>query len=94
MLDVCLLSTTLGGLWEWVGQLDHWPASCFPSLFALWHVQHQHGDVVILFISGQHPVNQVFQEPVGMTDDIWRRLAGDSEQFVQSRVQAPHAVLY
>jgi hypothetical protein len=56
-------------------------------------MQHEHGDIVILFISGQHPVNQVFQKAVGMPDHLRRCLAGDGEQLIQAGIETAGAVL-
>jgi hypothetical protein len=64
-----------------------------PSPVVLGHVQHEHGDIVILFVSSQHPVDQVLEKAAGVPDHLWRSLARYREQFVQARIQPAHAVL-
>src|SRR5579875_2274450 len=70
------------------------PTSSLLTPSALGHMEHEHSDIIILLISGQHPFNQVLKEPIGMPDHLRRRLARDREQFVKTAVQAALAVLY
>src|SRR5215475_1377528 len=57
------------------------------------HVQHQHRYVVVLFITGEHPVNQESKQSGRILRDAWRDLRGDRDQLVEPRVQAPAPVL-
>ena len=52
------------------------------------HMQHEDGDVVVLLVTGEHPVNQVLQQPGRVLNHSWPGLRRHCDQFVEPSVQA------
>src|SRR6266581_4096217 len=57
-------------------------------------VHHEHGHVVVLFVAGQHPLNQVIKEHRRIFHGLGRSLSRHRDQLVKARVQTAPAVLH
>jgi len=56
-------------------------------------VHDQHGDVIVLLMTGEHVINEVTQQPFRTAEQLLIGAGGHRGQFLQARVQATIPVL-
>jgi hypothetical protein len=58
------------------------------------HLQHEHGDVVVLLVARHHRLDQVVDQLSRVRDDAAGCPPGDGDQFVEPGVQTAPSVLH